>query len=243
MLRALTLQSVAPDGPSPLFPDSSAGSQNERLQRARNSLGYGTPEIQRAVSSSPKRAILTVEETIQSNGVHLFAVPIPDAMFQSSRTARGISISLAFDPPVRSRRLDYLGNRMSFELVRGLSAQQVMDLFVAGAASGESGVAGRVSGLPAANRIKLKPSRTLRTLGANQYGSRVWKSALRDREGLGSEFLLVVQNLQRWSPTDLLQDYAVTVCIWVDEPLPELYEELRLRVEDARLRARALIQV
>jgi hypothetical protein len=60
---------------------------------------------------------------------------------------------------------------------------------------------------------------------------------------LGAEFLLVVRNLNPWDLPGALQPYAVAVCLWVEPTLPELYEEVRSRVEDVRVRVRNEIRI
>jgi subtilisin family serine protease len=249
LLRALALQSAVPS--SVQFPDGGATSDSNRADRIRNLLGYGKADLLRAVSSAEREVVLIAEEVISVDDVHLYAVPIPDAFFVPGRADRGLTVSLAYDPPVRARRLDYLGNRMKFDLVRGLPAQEVMDLFLADSDDQVVGPAveqsegpryTRVSDLPDRHRLPLRPSRQARSLGANQWASLTRQRALVDRADLGAEFLLVVHNVNRWDQEGALQPYAIAVRLWVGEQLPELYEEVRVRVEESRLRARAQIR-
>ena len=41
----------------------------------------------------------------------------------------GIDIALAFDPETRARRLDYAATKMEFWLVRGMSAEEITEVF------------------------------------------------------------------------------------------------------------------
>ncbi|HML27631.1 MAG TPA: S8 family peptidase, partial [Hyphomicrobium sp.] len=96
---------------------------------ARQCLGYGVPDLVRALASDDNRAILLADrQELELDQVALYAVPIPDT-FRSTKGPRTIRVSLAFDPPVRHTRMEYLAVRMSFKLLRGLSHAQVLDHF------------------------------------------------------------------------------------------------------------------
>jgi hypothetical protein len=239
-----------------------------RKTATRKLVGFGRAESDRAVRSADRDVVLLAEDEIDLDSVHLYAVPIPEAFFVSGRRARGIQVSLAYDPPVRARRIDYLGSRLSFEVLRGLEAAQVIELlFQSEEQEGEQSEEHEygqseeqesedeegqeseggpsttdrltLSKLGAANRIKLSPSKTARSLGTNQVASKEWSSAFKAREELGSEFLLAVQSTNRWDDAGVRQAYAITVRMWVDDELPPLYSELELRIsERARERAR-----
>jgi hypothetical protein len=107
----------------------------------------------------------------------------------------------------------------------------------------KSGGYSKVSKLPPKHRPKGVPNRADRSAGANQLARWEWGQALADRAQLGAEFLLVVRNLNPWDLPGALQPYAVAVCLWVEPTLPELYEEVRSRVEDVRVRVRNEIRI
>lgn len=90
--------------------------------------GYGRPDLGRASLSAENRVLLHAEGLLPFDRFHIYEVPIPEE-FYSEKGERRISVSLAFDPPVRHSRLDYLGTRMSFRLVRGKTLQEVSDAF------------------------------------------------------------------------------------------------------------------
>ncbi len=252
LLRALTLQSAVPPS-DPTFPADAGLTDGRRTKRARRLLGYGSPQAHRAGRSGPRDVVMYGEDSIAVNDVHLYAVPIPTAFFQRGAVDRGVIVSLAYDPPVRARRLDYVASRMQFELIRGLPPQQVLELFLAdqtldddedsGGGASTGAAYEKVSELPARHRIELTPSRTERSAGANQVGHHIWHRALGDPSGLGREFLLVIQNVNRWDREGAQQTYAVSVRFWVGEPLSEVYTEVRQRVDEVRARTRAQLRV
>ena len=55
-------------------------------------------------------------------------MPIVDE-FYAVDGEREIVVTLAFDPPVRHSRLDYLGTTMSFRLIRGKTVEEVAAAF------------------------------------------------------------------------------------------------------------------
>jgi hypothetical protein len=56
--------------------------------------------------------------------VAIHPLPIPEA-FHTVRAARSIKVALAFDPPVRRTRREYLAGEMSFDLLRASSLEEV----------------------------------------------------------------------------------------------------------------------
>lgn len=252
LLRALTLQSVAP-AVDPVFPADAGLTDARRTKRTRRLLGYGSPQARLAGKSGPRDVVMYGEDSIAVDDAHLYAIPIPAAFFQRGTADRGVIVSLAYDPPVRARRMDYVASRMQFELIRGLPPQQVLELFLAdqtlddeddpGAQTTTGASYERVSDLPARHRIELTPSRTERSAGANQVGHHTWHRALSDPAGLGREFLLVVQNVNRWDQAGAQQKYAVSVRFWVGDALSEVYTEVRQRIDEVRARTRAQLRL
>lgn len=90
--------------------------------------GYGKPESDRALYSNDNCVTLIAEEKIPLDGIHLYEIPIPEE-FQQLNGTRQISVSLAYDPPVRNTRADYLGVKLGFRLFRGIEIEQIVDWF------------------------------------------------------------------------------------------------------------------
>ena len=253
LLRALALQSAVPSQVQ--LPDDGSLSEAKRAGRRRQLLGYGAPNLQKALYSDVRSIVLVAEDIIAIDDVHLYAVPIPSAFFASGRHRRGVTVSLAYDPPARARRLDYLGNKVQFDLIRGLPPQEVIDLFLAEVetivsdgmgkldTSSPSNAVTRVSALTPTQRLPLLPTRDARSRGANQLGRWSRSTALGRIPAFGNELLLVIQNINRWQPPGALQPYAIAVNVWVDDELPEIQEEIRQRVEAVRVQARADIRL
>lgn len=74
-------------------------------------LGYGKPAAERIMSGSEKRITLLGEDTIQSEEMHEFQIPLPTGMF-NNRELRSITITLAWSAPTLIGLVDYRGVAM-----------------------------------------------------------------------------------------------------------------------------------
>lgn len=78
---------------------------------------YGVPSGDDVLESSGTRVIFTFEGSMQTNSHAVLEIPIPE-LFARGHSAREISIALAFDPPVRRSRKDYIAGNMEFAFVQ-----------------------------------------------------------------------------------------------------------------------------
>ena len=95
----------------------------------RKAAGYGVPEHQRVLSSDDNRVILIADRhELLLDQMALYAIPMPEA-FCNTKGPRSVRVALAFDPPVRHTRSEYLGLRMSFQLIRFLNPDQIFEQY------------------------------------------------------------------------------------------------------------------
>jgi len=85
-------------------------------------VGYGKPDPARALYSSDNRAVLVAEDELEEDQVHLYGLELPAEFYRGHRK-RQIRITLAYDPPVRGTRQDYLSRTMSFKVCHGLATE------------------------------------------------------------------------------------------------------------------------
>jgi hypothetical protein len=85
---------------------------------------YGVPNADRILESGGPTAILTINAEMNTNSVVIHPVPIP-YQFAEGTSRRLFRVALAFDPPVRRSRREYIAGNMSVELVRGLDEDHV----------------------------------------------------------------------------------------------------------------------
>ncbi len=221
------------------FADNWHGSDSVRLEAERALVGYGRPSIARATESTSHRAILIAEDSIPVNGVHIYEVPVPSS-FISPGGKRGLDVALAYSPPTRVRRLDYMASGMEYHIVKGLPLDEVADVFARvdeeedeeeedEEEEEEEGVSS-ASGL-GSNLVKLVPTTRTRSRGANQLGRKVFHQRL--DASTDSPMFLVIRNTNRWDDDAAEQSYALAVALWRDEGQPELHAELQALLEAA----------
>jgi len=110
LLRALT--ALAGDRPSP---DREAGAILS---------AYGEPVADRILESGTHRVVVVYEGTIAASSTVIHDVPIPQD-FATGDYHQRIRIALAFDPPVRRSRRDYIAGEMGVDFVRNMPLAEV----------------------------------------------------------------------------------------------------------------------
>ena len=192
--------------------------------------GYGLPDWERAAMSTDNRVVLYSEDAVRPDAFHVYRLPITEC-FTDVLGPRSLTVALAFDPPVRHRRFDYLAYQMDFVVVRGIS---LTDLFDVAAADIEDPEAGKLG----AYEVKLRPTRTVRSRGTLQLGSRGWSQ--RPQTKFHDDWYVVVRSINKWMDADAEpQPYALAVTLAVERGerlYAELEAEVRIELE-ARLRA------
>lgn len=189
--------------------------------------GYGFPDVNKLLSSRDNRVVVfsdvkEEEDALSGDSIHIYKLPI----FESYRRTSGkkiIEISVAFNPEVRKTRLDYVGNLVGFDLVRGKSFGDVYDVY---------------------KTQKGRPDEEKRELFKGKFRpkSTVYSKELREKGTLqkyrfefsnssddyGDDYYVVVNANKRWSDKKI--KYAIAVNI---ETLNEsrIYEEVKRRVQ------------
>lgn len=90
--------------------------------------GLGLPSVERATSSEPTRVTMTFDGSMPVDTVQIHPTPVPEEFRRGSRRDRVISIALAFDPPVRRQRREYLAGTMKFDLYRDIDADELAEI-------------------------------------------------------------------------------------------------------------------
>ena len=85
--------------------------------------GYGMIDEDHALHSGDRRVTLVAQSSVPVDSFQLYEVPVPEE-FRKAPGKKRVCISLAFDPPVRRRRAQYLGVEMSYALIRGKSVDE-----------------------------------------------------------------------------------------------------------------------
>jgi len=148
------------------------------------------------------------------------------------RTARGqkrVIVSLAYDPPVRRRRAEYLGVRMDYALFRGKTIDEIVEAYrqqTADEREWEREHPEFAQGaFQAPYKCPLVPGLTALQTSTLQRSE--WKF---QRDNYGDTCYLVVRAQRRWAPEAFTeQRFAVTVTLQANEP--RLYALIRNRIQ------------
>jgi len=124
LIRALAVHSaqVHSDAESWIGENKTPGEAFERRLRL---LGYGMPDIRRALFSSDQHIVLVAEDELPDGAFHLYELELPSE-FLSLSSRRRIRVTLAYDPPVKGTRKEYLRRKLFFRLLSGMQADQII---------------------------------------------------------------------------------------------------------------------
>jgi hypothetical protein len=222
LVRAVLATAASVPGPSRALIENKL--DKEAVSRI---CGYGQIDEELAMVSSDRRVTLVANGSLKIDHFRIYEVPTP-AEFKKAKGEKRITVALAYDPPVRRRRQDYLGIRMDFMLIRGKTPEEISEAYakVAGDEDPERAFGSKF-------RVKVEPPQTKGPAkGTLQRG--VFRFN-RERQDYGETFYLVVRAARRWAPLEIdVQDFAVAVSLEADDP--QLYARLQAR---ARARGRA----
>ena len=191
--------------------------------------GFGRVSADRAEASDDHRVVLLSETTIRLDQVHFYSIPIPTS-FRRPGGQINLAVALAFDPPVRVTRLDYLASKMGFQVFHGPSVDQVRAAYVR--AEADEDMQDEVSRTPAelrGSQLDLQPADQTRSRGANQLGRYERHTKVRDESP--DEYVVAVRSLNRWDVPATEQRYSLAVLLERDSEHPEIYAELRAELE------------
>lgn len=202
--------------------------------------GYGMVNEDRVRASLANDALLIASDSVQENRWHVYQVAVPPAFF-SGRGERGIAVSLAFDPPVRSSRREYLARTMRLEVMKGLELEEVIEW-----RSPYPGPRGDAPNFPPSKLLDLRPTRADIQWSTLQVRRKMWarKPILPQIEHAEDPLLHVVVGCQNRFPhgEDPNQRYSVAMRFWHSSPQIDLYQplyqQLRERVRIRPLQAR-----
>ncbi|GAA2870871.1 S8 family serine peptidase [Pseudonocardia halophobica] len=206
------------------------GQMAKSLEAQRRLTGYGRLDVDRAVSSTSHRVVMLSESAIKVDDVHIYSVAMPGSFFESGGV-RTICMALAYDPPVRPTRLDYLANRMSVNLFYRASQDLVLSEFVKNPPTVESSneeADGDVPRALASYRIPLLPPDTARSRGTNHFGR--FERKIRYDRSEGEEIVVAVRNINRWDTPGAQQDYALVITLERDDEHAPIYAEARAQL-------------
>lgn len=204
-------------------------------------VGYGRCYKDEVQYSAPNRVHVVASDEIEVDQLHVYKIPLPDA-FLSERGERGITVSLAYDPPVRSSRKEYLARTMQFELLHGLTNSDVARYRASQDDQDEPS-------LPTKHRLNLRPPKTQVQWSTLQVRRKEWvrRPTIRANNEEGSPILHLMVLCQERFETPLkpsTQSYSVAVKFWHEDLSVDIHQKIRNEARvTQRVQERERVQV
>jgi hypothetical protein len=204
--------------PPPLDSLYLKGCSAEEQSKLLNIYGHGLPNLDRAFPIST-RVLLIDERKLKLNDIAIYEIPVPTEFYRGTGR-RIISITLAFDPPTRKTRKQYLGATMNFHLFRDVAVEEVKQKY----AEMEISDTDEEGTLP--DEIPLIPGASLANKGTIQ--KRMW--VLDRKRDIIDSLKLVVICSDKWvNNEEYRQKYAVVATVEHRE-MVGLYNMMEVRV-------------
>lgn len=185
--------------------------------------GYGIPDPELALESAGRRVTQVAQGKIKIDTFQIYQIPVPKEFQEYPKTKR-IIVALAFDPPVRRRRAQYLGVDMCCYLIRNKTVPEIVNAYRAVTAK-ERKSKSYPKAIQGACKCDFEPtSSALATSTLHRY-EWVSKRKLND----GDTFYLLVRADRNWAPPEIEeQDFAVAVTLESNDP--RLYAAVQNRI-------------
>lgn len=213
-------------------PDSCRAAFPEELHEyIRDVVGYGKVNTDTLFRSTDYEVVLLAEDTILNDSHQFYELPLPESFLRSNRAARQLRVTLAYCPPVRTTRVDYVATKISYRLVKGASLEKVQRHF-------KQELKKEVDTIADASQANRQITSQEREKGTVQ--SSVWK--FRQLSSNDKWFVVVTRQDKDWGA--LLckesEDYALVVTVSDRENQEvQLHAQIQARIrEQARVRAR-----
>ncbi len=248
LIRALIVNSAVL--PKEIPDEFSKGTESQKIKTHLQIYGYGQTDLERAMYSAENYVVLSEDKIdIPVGKFHIYEIPqLPEEFFDIEGT-RTLSVTLAFDPPTRPTRGDsYLGVTMEFNLFKGIPKESVVNAYVDASKTDNPDKFAEISMdilkeqyRGSSINVDLSPNSTLRKKGTVQKGHIKLTKQAKKYNNL--PMTLVVSCNRKWADPDDIQRYALVVSISHCDPQVNLYNRLKLKVDEIDLRERSRARV
>lgn len=198
--------------------------------------GHGRPATPDATASDAHRVTMTFDGSMPVDTVQIHPVPVPDEFRSGSKRDRVITVSLAFDPPVRRQRREYLAGTMKFEVYRDIDPDDLANILQRQDPDDPSD--------PINDRRKLNFQPGVTTFIHSTLQLRGWVGKQSFPNDADTFYIAVTHKAQTWArnnPDYEQQDYALAVTLEDrDLATANLHQILRQKLRvPTRVRLRA----
>lgn len=197
--------------------------------------GAGRPDTARAISSGARRVTMTFDGAMTVDTIAIHPVPVPEAFADRTSRTRRIEAVLAFDPPVRRQRREYLAGTIQLDLYRNVDPEQLADVLGRQDEDAAELIHDR-------RRVDLRPS--VNRVRASTLHVRHWTPQRLQVDDGDVYYLVVTHRTQTWARERLNYDrqrYALAVTLQDEARVDlDLYAQVTQQVRvPARVRLRA----
>lgn len=92
--------------------------------------GYGRPSTVPATESGPTRVTMTYDGRMPIDAVQIHPLPVPELFRRGSGGERTITVAVAFDPPVRRQRREYLASSVKVAIYRDIDLEELSEMLI-----------------------------------------------------------------------------------------------------------------
>jgi hypothetical protein len=225
LLRALLVnQADVPPACIAAFPE-------QMQEHMRQVVGYGKVNTNTLFRSTDDKVVLLTESAIENDSHQFYELPLPEEFLRSNRATRQIRVTLAYCPPVKTTRMEYMATKISYRLVKGESLDEVQRHFNQALKKEEDSI----SDAAASNRSITSQERERCTVQSS-----IW--TLKQLSPKQKWFVVVTRQDKEWGRAICLdeENYALVVSVSDRENLEaRLHAQIQARVrEQAQARVR-----
>lgn len=193
-------------------------------EHVRDLVGYGKVNPDTLFRSTDDKVILMVEEAIENDSHQFYELPLPTEFLRSQRATRRITVTLAYCPPVRTTRMEYVATKISYRLVKGESLDEVQRHFNQDLKHVEDAI----RDASPANRTITSQERERCTVQSS-----IW--TLKQLSPRQKWFVVVTRQDKEWGRSLCLDEerYALVVSVSDQENLEaQLYAQIQARIRE-----------
>jgi hypothetical protein len=193
-------------------------------EHIRTLVGYGKVNTDTLFRSTDDKVILMAEEAIENDSHQFFELPLPTEFLRSQRATRRITVTLAYCPPVRTTRIEYMATKISYRLVKGESLDEVQRHFNQDLKLSEDAI----RDASPANRTITSQERERCTVQSS-----IW--TLKQLSPKQKWFVVVTRQDKEWGRAQCLDEerYALVVSVSDQENLEaQLYAQIQVRIRE-----------
>ena len=218
LLRALLVNHA--DVPPACF----AAFPEQMQEHMRQIVGYGKVNSDTLFRSTDDKVVLLTESVIENDSHQFYELPLPDEFLRSNRATRQIRVTLAYCPPVKTTRMEYMATKISYRLVKGDSLDEVQRHFNQDLKNEEDSIGDAA----ASNRTITSQERERCTVQSS-----IW--TLKQLSPKQKWFVVVTRQDKEWGRAICLdeENYALVVSVSDRENLEaRLHAQIQARVRE-----------